>query len=201
MGQRHSEYERKASDFYPTPEWVTEAVLPHLPLNRGDVVWEPAAGDGRMVEVVRAAYPDCEYIATDIEPRAPWIGSCDFLSGSLPPLAANVDFVITNPPFGRDAVRFIERSLDATEGRRGGVAMLLRSQFHHAKGYRHVFGGHPAHAKILALTRRIVWFVDPDTGKPKAAPSDTHCWHIWDWRHVGPAKIAYGPDTFQEAAE
>jgi hypothetical protein len=31
MSQRESGYERKERDLYETPEWVTEALLPHLP--------------------------------------------------------------------------------------------------------------------------------------------------------------------------
>ena len=31
MSQRESGYERIDRDLYETPEWVTEALLPHLP--------------------------------------------------------------------------------------------------------------------------------------------------------------------------
>ena len=30
MSQRHSGYVRKERDLYETPEWVTEALIPHL---------------------------------------------------------------------------------------------------------------------------------------------------------------------------
>ena len=46
MSQRDSGYERKERDLYETPEWVTEALLPHLP-TIGEVVWEPACGGGQ----------------------------------------------------------------------------------------------------------------------------------------------------------
>lgn len=31
VGQRNSGYERQERDSYPTPRWVTEALLPHVP--------------------------------------------------------------------------------------------------------------------------------------------------------------------------
>lgn len=200
MGQRNSGYERKPSDFYATPAWVTEALLPHIPRIHGGVVWEPAAGDGAMAEVLRWRLT-CDVIASDISPaigHEKRIDEYDFL-GDTPRYTA-IDAVITNPPFGKDAGRFIERALEVTRPSRGFVAMLLRTQFDHGKGYQHLFGRHPAWATKLMLTRRIVWFVEAN-GKPKASPSDCHSWFIWDWRHRGPPTIAYGPDEIMEAAE
>lgn len=199
MGQRHSGYERHPADFYPTPAWVTEALLPHLPRLDG-VVWEPAAGNGAMLRVLMSGLVH-PVVGSDIAPADHGvlkIKQHDFLKDEpwVRPAA-----IVTNPPFGKEAAAFAVRALDVTRPRRGVVAMLFRSQFHHAKAYRHLFGDHPAFSKLLVLTRRIVWFVDPDTGKPKAAPSDTHCWAIWDWRHAGPPVVAYGPDEVLEAAE
>jgi hypothetical protein len=52
MSQRGSGYERKERDLYETPEWVTEALMPHLPAELR--IREPAAGSGRMVQALRA---------------------------------------------------------------------------------------------------------------------------------------------------
>jgi hypothetical protein len=70
----------------------------------------------------------------------------------------------------------------------GIVAMLLRTDFDHAKTRQHLFAKHAAFAKKVVLTKRIRWFEDS-----KGAPSFNHAWFIWDWRHSGPPTLAYGP--------
>lgn len=195
MGVRNSGYERKPNDHYATPPWVTEALIPHLPRLHGGIIWEPAAGNGRMADVLRERI-SADVIPTDANPGDWVVEQHDFLLDD-PPFPP--DAIITNPPFGKEAARFIERALEITKPTRGVVAMLLRTQFDHGKTYQHLFSRHPAWAKKLMLTRRIVWFVEDD-GKPKAGPSECHAWYIWDWRHKGPPMIAYGPDGIEEIA-
>lgn len=187
MSQRNSGYLRQEADNYATPAWVTRALIPHIP-ERIKTIWEPAAGEGAMTNVLRER-PKAVVKATDIRPgngmpTAP--ESIDFLAAHL----CRCEAVVTNPPFYL-AQEFIEQALELTFRESGFVAMLLRSDFDHAKSRRHLFDDNPAWAKRLVLTRRIVWFVDPLTGKPKASPSVNHAWFMWDWTHRGPATIAY----------
>ena len=172
MSQRDSGYERRERDLYETPEWVTEALLPHLP--RQLAIWEPAAASGKMARVLDAK------LATDIDGHG---GHLDFLRQALP---NGINAIITNPPY-ESAQEFIKHALNLTQGV-GIVAMLLRTDFDHAKTRQHLFGKHPAFAKKLVLTRRIKWFED-STG----SPSFNHAWFIWDWGHKGPPTLAYGP--------
>lgn len=186
MSQRHSGYNRQDADNYATPSWVTRALLPHIP-ERIKTIWEPAAGEGAMANALRER-PRTVVIATDIRPGNGMPTSpepLDFLGARK--LAC--DGVITNPPFYL-AQEFIERALELTYLQQGFVAMLLRADFDHAKKRRHLFAEGPF-AKRLVLTRRIIWFVDPLTGKPKAAPSVNHSWFIWDHAHRGAAAVAY----------
>jgi len=192
MSQRDSGYERKERDLYETPSWVTEALLPHLrPLK---VIWEPACASGKMVRVLETI---AEVWGCDIEPGDGYIFA-DFLGPTPRVNVDSISAIITNPPY-EDAVQFIGRALDRTEHLGGLVAMLLRTDFDHAKTRWCFFGGHPAFAKKLVLTKRIKWFEDS-----KGQPSFNHAWFIWDWRHKGPPTLAYGPvqtDKFAEAAE
>jgi methylase of polypeptide subunit release factors len=94
MSQRDSGYERKERDCYETPEWVTEALLPHIP-DRVRTIWEPACGSGKMVPALSQR---CETTGTDIE------SGHDFLSMTAEPW----DAIITNPPYSL-AKEFIER--------------------------------------------------------------------------------------------
>ncbi len=193
MSQRSSGYVRQESDNYSTPNWVTRALLPHIP-DRVKVIWEPAAGEGAMARVLGEHVSPRRgggILATDIRPgnRMPTSDlSLDFLSE--PPTMSSYQAIISNPPFNL-AQEFIERALALTHRDRGFVAMLLRADFDHAKSRYHLFRNCDAFAKRLVLTRRIVWFVDPLTGRPKASPSVNHSWWIWDHQHRGAPEIAY----------
>jgi hypothetical protein len=173
MSQRDSGYERKALDQYETPPWVTQALIPHLPVI-GGTVWEPVCGGGKMVAALRQAGFDV--IGTDIATGT------DFLRSSP---RNGVSAVITNPPYAT-AREFIEHALRFDSVRI--TAVLLRTDFDHAATRAHLFAGCPAFAKKVVLTKRIRWF-----DGPRAAPSFNHCWMIWDWQHKGPPTLAYGP--------
>jgi hypothetical protein len=173
MSQRDSGYARKENDLYETPGWVTEALLPHL----GDVqsIWEPACGNGAIVDhLVRRGIKSIDF--TDITDGR------DFLKEGPRPVEA----IVTNPPYGL-AKEFIEHAI-AIMPPDGRVAMLLRTDYDHAKTRQHLFSGCRQFAKKLVLTKRIVWFESE-----KAAPSFNHAWFIWDWKHKGPPTLAYGP--------
>jgi hypothetical protein len=190
MSQRDSGYARKERDLYETPEWVTNALIPHI-ANWVSSVWEPAAGNRRMANVLADWVADVNLYASDIEPAEDvWAG--DFLSYRAPPIVGGLTTaIITNPPYDL-ALEFCEHALRLMEPTGGFVAMLLRTDFDHAKSRTHLFRDCPAFAKKLVLMKRIVWFVE-DNGKPKASPSFNHAWYIWNWRHEGPPTIAYGP--------
>ena len=187
MSQRDSGYERKERDLYETPEWVTEALLPHLPLIHH--ILEPACGSGQMARVLDKI---AKVTAYDIEPTMPGAGRVNFLE-MIPGCRGYGDRIgiITNPPYEL-ATEFCEHALKLTEPVDGLVAMLLRTDFDHAKGRSHLFRDCPAFAKKLVLTKRIVWF-EPEPGSKGKSPSFNHAWFIWDWKHEGPPTIGYGP--------
>ena len=170
MSQRESGYERIERDCYETPEWVTRALLPHL----GNIksVWEPAAGSGKMARVLEAA--GLQVLSTDIS------AGQDFLLAR----EQSVDAIVTNPPY-ISATQFIEHALRLMSGG-GKVAMLLRTDFDHAKRRRHLFSDCPAFARKIVLTKRIRWF-ENSTGQP----SFNHAWYIWDHKHAGKPTLEY----------
>lgn len=177
MSQRNSGHERKERDLYETPEWATLALVPHIRIKPGMNVYEPAAGGGKMVAaLVKAGFVvDADDIAD----------GRDFLECER----AEHSAIITNPPY-EHAVEFICRALRLSIPTRGLVAMLLRTDFDHAKTRQDLFGDHPAFAKKVVLTKRIKWFEDS-----VGSPSFNHAWFIWDWRHIGPPTLAYGPNA------
>jgi hypothetical protein len=56
---------RREADYYPTPSWVTRAILQHLPI-AGSVL-EPCAGDGAIVRELLAAGAEVDAIELDPE--------------------------------------------------------------------------------------------------------------------------------------
>lgn len=199
MSQRDSGYERKERDLYETPEWVTRALCDHLYYKGWSLgcVWEPAAASGKMLDVLaRYADPGCA-IGSDIAPLRADVRTLDFLTDDPPvwrgPFGQNkFGAIVTNPPF-EVADKFIERSLRYFDGKSvSKIAMLLRTDYDHAKSRSHLFRDCPAFQTKLVLTRRIMWF-PPEPGAKGKSPSFNHAWYIWDWKHEGAPTIAYGP--------
>ena len=105
----------------------------------------------------------------------------DFLSEPAPqPFQA----IITNPPYEL-ATEFIDRALSIIPAD-GFVAMLLRTDFDHAKSRQHLFSECASFWKKVVLTKRVKWFEDSD-----GQPSFNHAWFIWDKQHEGPPTLAY----------
>lgn len=170
MSQRISGYKRIDWDSYETPEWVTEALIPHLPTGIKEV-WEPACGTGKIVAVLERHFS--KVIKSDI------LTGENFFDIGSPAIQA----IITNPPYNQ-ATEFIERALLKASH----VAMLLRTDFDHARSRQHLFKECQAFYKKVVLTKRIRW-IEGSTGQP----SFNHAWFIWSHFHWGPPSIAYAP--------
>jgi len=191
-----SNYARKENDLYQTEVWATEALLRNLPpFKPTAIIWEPAAGNHLMADVLREH--GAFVITSDIKVYdRPHDMIFDFLKGTGVRghgIASSLDgdAIITNPPYGkgnRDAVRFAELAL----ARCGGfVALLLTAKFDFGKTRMHLFKNNPRfHAKI-ALVDRIQWFPGATSG------TEDHCWMVW--RPVGapnePPRIIYEGKT------
>lgn len=92
MAQRNSEYARLPMDLYQTPNWVTEALIPHIPKRVKDI-WEPASGAADMVKTLR--HHGYSVRASDIKTGT------DFLTTTV----MRGQAIITNPPYS-DAQQF-----------------------------------------------------------------------------------------------
>jgi hypothetical protein len=174
VSQRDSGYERKERDLYETPEWVTDCVISYIDVQRN--IWEPACGSGKMVYALMKH--GMNVYGSDVE------AGQDFMIMELP---KGFTAIVTNPPYAL-AREFIERALMLTKPVNGVVAMLLRTDYDHAKTRQHLFGGCEQFWHKVVLTKRIRW-IEGSTG----SPSFNHAWFIWDWKNSGPPTLAYGP--------
>jgi hypothetical protein len=165
-----SNYARKANDLYQTEPWATEALLRHFPVGPGMNVWEPAAGNHLMTDVIRET--GATVYTTDITTYdRQHTEIIDFLHGSL--VLSYISAIITNPPYGkgnRDAVRFAELALDRCAGI---VALLLTAKFDFGKTRTHLFRDNPRFTAKIALLDRIQWFPGATSG------TEDHAWYVW----------------------
>ena len=173
MVQRVSGYDRIASDNYATPPWVTRIILPYIPEDAE--VWEPAAGSGKMVRVLRAAGLTVK--STTLSEKT---GRGDFLQARAP-RCPYADAIITKPPYSL-AQQFVEHALTLAPF----VAMLLPSEWDTAKGREHLFGMCGRFDRKIVITKRIRW-IPGSTGSPSA----NHAFYIWHLASSGPAQIEY----------
>jgi hypothetical protein len=169
MSQRHSEYDRIASDDYATPPWVTRIIIPHIPTTE---VWECAAGDGKMVRVMRKA--GLIVRSTTLSEKT---GRGNFLTATN---EHDHYAIVTNPPYSL-AQEFVEHALDLAPF----VAMLLPSEWDTAKGREHLFGACGRFHKKIVITQRIRWIVGS-----KGSPSANHAWFIWHQPTLRPGPSA-----------
>jgi hypothetical protein len=123
MRQRNLDYARQDRDFYPTPAWVTEALLRTVRLPKR--IWEPCCGDGAMARVLES--DGHHVVATDLVDRGYGEGGRDFLMESR--LPDGVTAIVTNPPYGKLLLpKIVAHALELTRPVGGMVAMLFNAQ-------------------------------------------------------------------------
>jgi hypothetical protein len=185
---KHGSMERVERDFYPTPSWVVEALAEHVEVTN-KVIWEPAAGDGRMVEAFRSLGAAKVYASDIADYGYQESERFDFLT-AMPPRGA-IDLIATNPPFGAKAalaVKFAEAGLrlitsDAI------LALLLSVDFDSGSTRRHLFADCPAFVGKIVLLDRVVWYANPDPSKE--SPKENVAWYLWSHAHRGGPTIFY----------
>jgi hypothetical protein len=157
-------------------------------------VWEPACGTGQMSEALKAA--GASVYSSDIEDYG-YVGLdavLDFVAGQHPN-TVRFSAIVTNPPFGyrgKLAERFIAVSLQQI-AEYGFMALLLPADFDSAKTRTRFFAGCPHFAGKIILTRRVVWFANPD--KQRENPKENTAWFLWSRNVIRrrPPLVLYAP--------
>src|SRR5919112_2512835 len=192
MRDRNRGYERQEQNFYPTPAWVTEALLRTVRLPKG--IWEPCCGNGAMARVLESH--GHRVVATDLVDRGYGEADRDFLAETR--LPDGVTAIVTNPPYGRHLCKFVDHALELTRPVGGMAAMLVNIQWPTGAA-NSTRCRMPAFDMELKLVGRIAWFPGAD-GKPAKQPQENHCWLFWDRsRTPGPARQLFaGKDAESE---
>jgi hypothetical protein len=185
---KHGSMERVERDFYPTPSWVIEALAEHVEI-AGKRIWEPAAGDGRMVEALKALGAASVYASDIADYGYPESRRLDFLTAARAP--APIDLITTNAPYGVHgtlAVEFAETGLRLIAGD-AVLALLLAIDFDSGVTRRHLFADCPAFLGKIVLLDRVVWYANPDPLKEN--PKENCAWYLWTRAPHDGARILY----------
>jgi tRNA G10 N-methylase Trm11 len=134
-------------------------------------LWEPAAGDGAIVQPLRLA--GYEVIASDLvdyggEGITPGV---DYLDANLP---GEVDGIVTNPPY-RLAIDFARKALYEAPY----VALLLRTNFLESVGRLSFFRWLPP-SRIWISSRRLPMMHRYGWSGPTAPSNTCFAWFIWE---------------------
>lgn len=162
--------EAEGPDFYPTPEWGTQALLKYVSFD-GPIL-EPCCGDGAMAEVLKAAgHP---VLASDIVDRG-YGDVCDFLSwrGSC----ANI---VTNPPFNV-AEPLLAHALTVATHK---VAFLLRTAFLESRRRWEQFYRIAPPSELLIFSERLSMY--PKGYEVNGGGTTSYAWFIWDKTDADP---------------
>jgi hypothetical protein len=176
--QRHPLAER-GHDCYGTPAVAVKALLRVEPLPHR--LWEPAAGHGNIVDVLRAA--GHEVIASDLIDygNPTHFARRDFLLERKAP--SGCACIVTNPPF-QLAEQFVAHALDLCPR----VVMLLRLAFLESERRCGILEGRGL-ARVHVFRKRLPMMHRASWTGPKANSGMAFAWFCWDSEHCGPASI------------
>jgi len=178
--------ERNPRDFYRTPEWCIELLLESESLM--PVVYDPACGDGAILEVLQDWFHTVHGMELDAATALQAsqaldtpIAVGDYLDpDTVHPFRADV---VMNPPY-RLAAEFVRAALERSEPRTK-VCALLRLGFLGSSRTRMDLVGPDSELKSVYVLGKRPSF----TGDSKTDAS-SYAWFVWQVGHIGPSTVA-----------
>jgi len=165
-------------DCYSTPPVAVEALL--RVETPPTYIWEPAAGHGPIVTVLREA--GHRVVASDVMHYTFELDfECDFLAMTKAP--AGTEMILTNPPYPR-ASEFAAHALTLCPH----VIMLCRLGFLESRRRAKILDGGALSAVHVFIERLPMMHRDGWTGR-RASSAIPFAWYVFDRNHQGPAII------------
>lgn len=163
-------------DFFPTPEWATEALIDNESFE-GEI-WECACGDGSMSSVLERT--GSRVISSDLYDRGYGEVGVDFLQSKR-----EVDNIVTNPPYNA-AEGFVSVGLKSA---RKKFALLLRLAFlEGGNRQRSIFSVNPP-ARVWVFSERITFY--PAGAIQKGTGTTAYAWFVWDKDSTGETQLKW----------
>jgi hypothetical protein len=159
--------ERAAGDYYRTPAWCVEALLPDLALDNIQCVIDPGCGDGAIGDVLyqQEWASGALFAGIELDPHHhealkssgtyDHVHSGSYLLWTPPPSWPQPLLIIGNPPYS-DAMPFVQHSLGLAAGE-GTVAMLLRLAWLASQGRADFHRANPSDVYILPRRPSFCW--------------------------------------------
>lgn len=185
-------------EFFPTPPWATRALCEivlerpaGLDVRPDKSVWEPAAGEGHMAEILREYFAKVH--ASDVFDYGRGYDVGAFAvekSGLVDDLARcpfEPDWIITNPPFSL-AEQFVCRGLKEASA---GVAILMPTRWlEGVDRYKNIFRDIPPTTLAHFVER-----VPMTKGKwdPEASTATSYFWAVWEKKRGGRTNTMWIP--------
>jgi hypothetical protein len=171
-------YAERGNDLYETPPCAIEALLqveqlPHR-------IWEPAAGHGAIVRVLRDA--GHAVTASDLIDYGDLHFVADFHSVTKAP--ARTKAIVTNPPFKPKVYRFIEHALDLCPT----VVILARLALLESVERTEVLE-HRGLARVHVFRERLPRMHREGWNGRKAPSAIPFAWFVWERDFRGPPTI------------
>ena len=144
---------RVQNDFYETPSWCVEAILPHLPL--GGSVLDPCAGKGAILRACAKSFDSrmAIEINEDFEHELQQVVTGEFDLTIDDAGAINywpkADVVLMNPPFSK-AEQFVRMALSEQRPYQGITCALLRLPFLASKKRADFLRANPPDVYVLS---------------------------------------------------
>ncbi len=179
----NSATEKADNDFYATDPKTVRLFL-NKALEDGAIdlpagsIWEPACGNGNIMEVVKEYFPLCSWRSTDLIYRGYGKGEIDFLKSDF-----NADLIITNPPFSL-INEFIKKGIELSNHY---VIYLAKIQTLETVERKSILKNSPLKYIYVHSSRQATW----KNGEPLAPNgkkwATTMClaWFIWDKEYKG----------------
>jgi predicted RNA methylase len=181
--------EEVLNDWYPTPEWVTEALFDTMPPDESLPVLDPCAGDGAILQVAKRRGRDVSAIEirSGAQPRLTTLcGDVnvtigDWLQISQAAGIRHSTAIVTNPPFGNPRKGIdLEIAKACLDARVPYCALLLLTTRKNRAAWAGFWKQYPPTGEVPLTTRPV--FVGFGTGMTDVS------WFIWDASKI-PATI------------
>lgn len=167
---------RPEDDFYPTPGYVTQALLDREKFN--GMIWECACGTGDMSDILIASGYDV--FSTDVVDRGyPYQDeTVDFLNTSAL-IHKRIPNIVTNPPF-KLAEKFLEKSINYWNCDK--VAFLCKLAFLEGQKRTELLEQTPL-KWVYVFRKRIL--LTRNGEEPRGSGMIAFAWFVWDINYDG----------------
>lgn len=168
----------RGSDYYSTPPEATRALLGVEDFE--GPIWEPAAGNGAIVRVLREA--GHEVIATDLNPHGEGQAGVDFLM-ECDLLAPNI---VTNPPY-KLANLFAKHAIDLGASK---YCVLMRLAWLEGSARRKLFERTKL-SRVWVFSARLPRMHREGYEGKKTSSLIAFAWFVWDDAHKGAPRLGW----------